>query len=121
MLLITNRVPQFDLAALSRIHLKVKYNDLTSKARCEVWRNCLAQAHTSHGVAKVSTSELERLSNTHFNGREARSHAETSRASLTETRRFSDALRRFVELCNLYYAKKTLVVKNKDNINFITF
>jgi len=41
MLLTTNRVTEFDPAALSRIHLKVKYDDLTSKARREVW------AHTS--------------------------------------------------------------------------
>jgi hypothetical protein len=36
MLLIINRVTEFDLAALSRIHLKVKYDDLKSKAKSEV-------------------------------------------------------------------------------------
>ena len=36
MLLITNYVTKFDLAALSRIYLKVKYDNLTSKARREV-------------------------------------------------------------------------------------
>jgi len=74
MLLTTNRVSNFDPAALSRIHLKVKYDDLKSQARREVWRDCLARAHTSYGAAKVSANELERLSNTHLNGREVRSH-----------------------------------------------
>jgi len=36
MLLIINRVTEFDPAALSRIHLKVKYDDLKSKAKSEI-------------------------------------------------------------------------------------
>jgi hypothetical protein len=36
MLLTTNRVTEFDPAALSRIHLKVKYDDLKSDAKSEV-------------------------------------------------------------------------------------
>ena len=36
MLLTINRVTEFDPAALSRIHLKVKYDDLKSKAKSEV-------------------------------------------------------------------------------------
>jgi len=75
MILTTNRVSHFDPAALSRIHLKVKYDDLKSKARCEVWGHCLARAGTSYGAARVSADELERLSNAHLNGREVRSHA----------------------------------------------
>lgn len=74
MLLTTNRVSNFDPAALSRIHLKVKYDDLKSKARHDVWRDCLARAHTSYGAAKITTDELERLSNTRLNGREVKSH-----------------------------------------------
>jgi hypothetical protein len=35
-LLIINRVTEFDLVALSRIYLKVKYNNLKSKAKSEV-------------------------------------------------------------------------------------
>jgi hypothetical protein len=36
MLLIINRVTEFNLVALSRIYLKVKYNDLKSNAKSEV-------------------------------------------------------------------------------------
>ncbi|KAG9247665.1 hypothetical protein BJ878DRAFT_153209 [Calycina marina] len=36
MLLRTNRVTEFDPAALSRIHLKLKYGDLSADAKSEV-------------------------------------------------------------------------------------
>jgi hypothetical protein len=36
MLLTTNRVTGFDPAALSRIHLKLKYGDLSAAAKSEV-------------------------------------------------------------------------------------
>ena len=75
MLLTTNRVTEFDPAALSRIHLKVKYDDLKSKAKSEVWGNFLARACTSYGAPSISADELQRLSNTHLNGREVRSLA----------------------------------------------
>jgi hypothetical protein len=70
MLLTTNRVTEFDPAALSRIHLKVKYDDLKSDAKSEVWRNFLSRACTSYGDPSISAEELKRLSNTHLNGRE---------------------------------------------------
>jgi hypothetical protein len=35
-LLIINHITKFDLVALSRIHLKVKYNNLKSNAKSEV-------------------------------------------------------------------------------------
>lgn len=75
MILTTNRVTQFDPAALSRIHLKVKYDDLKSNAKSEVWRNFLTRGHTPYGAPKISANELKRLSNTHLNGREVRSLA----------------------------------------------
>ena len=39
MFLTTNRVEQFDPAFKSRIHLAMRYKDLTEEARVEVWRN----------------------------------------------------------------------------------
>ncbi|KUJ06192.1 uncharacterized protein LY89DRAFT_712694 [Mollisia scopiformis] len=53
MLLTTNRVTDFDPAALSRIHLKVKYNDLKNNAKSEVWRNFLARKCTSYGADRI--------------------------------------------------------------------
>ena len=71
MLLTTNRVTEFDLAALSRIHLKVKYDDLKSVVKSEIWRNFLSRACASYGDPSISADELKCLSNTHLNGREA--------------------------------------------------
>ena len=71
MLLTTNRVTEFDPAALSKIHLKVKYDDLKSDAKSEIWRNFLSRACTSYGDPSTPADELKRLSNTHPNGREA--------------------------------------------------
>ena len=44
MLLTTNRVTEFDPAALSRIHFKVKYDDLKSNAKSAIWRDFLDRA-----------------------------------------------------------------------------
>ncbi|PMD60205.1 P-loop containing nucleoside triphosphate hydrolase protein [Hyaloscypha bicolor E] len=72
MLLTTNRVTEFDPAALSRIHLKMKYDDLKSSAKGEVWRIFLSRACTAYGDPIISDGDLKRLSNAHFNGREIR-------------------------------------------------
>lgn len=61
MLLSADHVTQFDPAALSRIHLKVKYDDLKSKAMGVVWENFLARARTSYGDAKIFPDEFKRL------------------------------------------------------------
>ena len=66
---------EFDPAALSRIHLKVKYDDLKSNAKSEVWRTFLTWACTSYG-APSSADELKGLSNTHLNGRVTRYNAD---------------------------------------------
>ncbi len=75
MFLTTNRASLFDPAALSRIHLKLKYDDLNTKARREVWENFLGRALTSYGSADISPDELGSLRNTHLNGREVMSLA----------------------------------------------
>ena len=72
LLLTTNRVTEFDPAALSRIHLKVKYDDPKSDAKSAVWRDFLDRACTAYGAPSISADELKRLSNTHLNGREVR-------------------------------------------------
>ena len=43
MLLTTNRVESFDEAFQSRIHVALKYNDLTSESRRAVWKNFLSR------------------------------------------------------------------------------
>jgi SpoVK/Ycf46/Vps4 family AAA+-type ATPase len=68
--LTTNRVMEFDEAILSRIHLKIKYHDLTKDARRGIWTCFLSQAHTSKGPSIVKDSDLERLGSMKLNGRE---------------------------------------------------
>ncbi|OJD25638.1 hypothetical protein ACJ73_02991 [Blastomyces percursus] len=59
--LITNRVDEFDDAVLSRMHYKLKYEDLSRESRREIWRNFLSKAHTHKGSAQVSDDELYKL------------------------------------------------------------
>ena len=76
--LTTNRVSHFDIAILSRIHLMLRYNDLTKDAREHVWRNFLSWATTSSGDADVKAKELEELACYKLNGRQASYLTESS-------------------------------------------
>jgi SpoVK/Ycf46/Vps4 family AAA+-type ATPase len=69
--LTTNRVTEFDEAVLSRIHLKIKYPELTKDARRKIWKSFLAEASTSQGSAIIAGGELEQLASMKLNGREA--------------------------------------------------
>jgi hypothetical protein len=68
----TNRASEFDEAALSRIHLMLRYEDLGREAKSWVWRNFLKKAETSQGGVVVSKKEFERLISPKFNGRQVR-------------------------------------------------
>jgi hypothetical protein len=69
--LTTNRVSQFDEAILSRIHLMLRYDDLSKDAGRHIWERFIEQARTSQGPAKVKPDELNRLVNSKLNGRQA--------------------------------------------------
>jgi hypothetical protein len=68
--LTTNRMAQFDGAILSRIHLQLRYENLTQAARRQVWRNFLSRAATSSGGIDVTERELEGLAISPLNGRQ---------------------------------------------------
>ena len=75
MILTTNRVTAFDEAVQSRIHLGIKYEPLSRKAKVEVWKNFLGQANAASGKGKetrITSSQLEDLSRKDFNGRQVR-------------------------------------------------
>ena len=74
MFLTTNRVSDFDEAILSRIYLKVKYDELDLESRDRIWRHFLLRARTSHGAAVVAHAEVKRLAKTVLNGRQVGSH-----------------------------------------------
>lgn len=66
----TNKVTEFDEAILSRVHLKVKYEDLTREARRELWKYFLSKANTHQGPSVIHNSDLERLEAMELNGRD---------------------------------------------------
>jgi hypothetical protein len=70
MFLTTNRVSQFDVAILSRIHLMFKYDDLSKAAGRQIWERFIERARTSEGPAEVEPDELDCLVNNKLNGRQ---------------------------------------------------
>ncbi|KAF7594872.1 hypothetical protein BBP40_007906 [Aspergillus hancockii] len=70
--LTTNRLMEFDEAILSRIHLKIKYTDLTKDARLGILTSFLADARTAQGPPEVKSSELECLASMKLNGRDVK-------------------------------------------------
>ena len=75
MILTTNRVTAFDEAVQSRIHLGIKYEPLSRKAKGEVWKSFLEQANAAAGKGKeprITNAQLDDLSRRDFNGRQVR-------------------------------------------------
>jgi SpoVK/Ycf46/Vps4 family AAA+-type ATPase len=72
MFLTTNRVDEFDVAILSRIHVMLRYGDLTQDRARKVWTQFIARANTSQGGAMISSEDLQLLVNSNLNGRQVR-------------------------------------------------
>ena len=69
----TNRVKQIDPAIASRIHFKIKYDNLGLDQRRGVWDDFLGKSLTPQGPPVYSLSGLESLVKKPLNGREVRS------------------------------------------------
>ncbi|KAF5388758.1 hypothetical protein D9757_005573 [Collybiopsis confluens] len=78
LLLTTNRVESFDEAFQSRIHVALKYNDLTAESRRAVWKNFL----TRLGVEKLEISEKDYdiLQGYVMNGRQIKNAVKTAKS-----------------------------------------
>ena len=72
--LTTNRVETFDDAFQSRIHLAIRYGDLTTKAKRSVWKMFLEKVQSKEGVqtAKFTDKDFDVLSRHNLNGRQVR-------------------------------------------------
>ena len=73
MILTTNRVTVFDEAVQSRIHLGIKYDQLSRKAKAEIWTAFIQKANkvSTTGVGdQISSKQLDDLSRKEFNGRQ---------------------------------------------------
>lgn len=68
--LTTNRETEFDEAILSRIHLKIKYPNLSRQQRKAIWKHFVSQARTHQGPAAINDQDLNRLATSDLNGRD---------------------------------------------------
>jgi SpoVK/Ycf46/Vps4 family AAA+-type ATPase len=70
--LTTNRVETFDDAFQSRIHVALRYGDLTSKAKRSIWKMFLERVRAIEGVkvAPFSEQDFDTLSRHTLNGRQ---------------------------------------------------
>ncbi|KAK1053693.1 hypothetical protein LTR33_014327, partial [Friedmanniomyces endolithicus] len=73
--LTTNRVDTFDEAFQSRIHLPLRYSELTPKAKKAVWKvflEAVRKADSAAAVAEFTDHDLDALSRRQLNGRQIR-------------------------------------------------
>lgn len=80
--LTTNRVETFDDAFQSRIHVALRYDELTPKAKKEVWRNFIQMVAKQPGgqVAEFSDEDFAVLSRHRLNGRQIKNTVRTAQA-----------------------------------------
>jgi hypothetical protein len=68
--LTTNRVSEFDSAILCRVHLMLKYEDLSKEAKMNIWGRFIERASTPQILGKIKSEELNVLANIKLNGRQ---------------------------------------------------
>ncbi|KAL2811668.1 hypothetical protein BJX63DRAFT_271422 [Aspergillus granulosus] len=80
--LTTNRVETFDDAFQSRIHVALRYGDLTTKAKRSVWKMFLEKVQAMDGVqtAKFTDKDYDLLSRHNLNGRQIKNSVRTAQA-----------------------------------------
>ncbi|KAL2218538.1 putative AAA family ATPase [Thermoascus aurantiacus ATCC 26904] len=80
--LTTNRVETFDDAFQSRIHIALRYGDLTPKARRSVWKMFLEKVRAKDGVETVKFTEkdYDMLARNNLNGRQIKNSVRTAQA-----------------------------------------
>jgi len=80
--LTTNRVDTFDEAFQSRIHLPLRYGDLTNKAKKAVWTMFIDSVRKTDeaSVGKFTEDDLEGLSRHQLNGRQIKNAVRTAQA-----------------------------------------
>ncbi|OJJ52063.1 hypothetical protein ASPSYDRAFT_165291, partial [Aspergillus sydowii CBS 593.65] len=78
--LTSNRGIQSDDAILSRIHLIIKYKDLSREFRKGLWSTFLTRARTVQGPAMIEEHDLRRLESLALNGREIKNIAAVAHA-----------------------------------------
>ena len=80
--LTTNRVQTFDPAFQSRIHIALRYGELTTKAKKTVWKTFIEKVVAIEGenVKSFTDDEYDRLSRRNLNGRQIKNAVRTAQA-----------------------------------------
>ena len=80
--LTTNRVETFDDAFQSRIHVALRYGELTTKAKRSVWKMFLDKVAQKDGVETTAFKEADydKLARHHLNGRQIKNAVRTAQA-----------------------------------------
>ncbi|KAK0275338.1 hypothetical protein LTR35_011040 [Friedmanniomyces endolithicus] len=81
--LTTNRVDTFDEAFQSRIHLPLRYSELTPKAKKAVWKlflEAVRKIDSAAAVAEFTDQDLDALSRRQLNGRQIKNAVRTAQA-----------------------------------------
>ncbi|KAE8145568.1 hypothetical protein BDV25DRAFT_144541 [Aspergillus avenaceus] len=80
--LTTNRVETFDDAFQSRIHVALRYGELTTKAKRSVWKMFLERVQAMEGVqtATFTEKDFDALSRHNLNGRQIKNSVRTAQA-----------------------------------------
>ncbi|KAI2926281.1 hypothetical protein CBS63078_2207 [Aspergillus niger] len=80
--LTTNRVETFDDAFQSRIHVALRYGELTTKAKRSVWKMFLERVQAKEGVqtATFNEKDFDLLARHNLNGRQIKNSVRTAQA-----------------------------------------
>ena len=76
----TNRVRVFDEAFQSRIHVSLRYHDLTADARRKIWVAFLRKVYEGVPDGGLSREELRQLGEKKINGRQIKNVVKTATA-----------------------------------------
>ena len=80
--LTTNRVQTFDEAFVSRIHLSLRYEELSIKARLRVWKLFIEKVKSTEGLAvsNITERDYESLAKRDVNGRQIKNLVRAAQA-----------------------------------------
>ncbi|KAK6342032.1 hypothetical protein TWF730_001513 [Orbilia blumenaviensis] len=76
--LTSNRVETFDEAIQSRIHIAIRYNELTPEARVQVWKNFVHKIENSGTKTEMKDEDYEALMVLELNGRQIKNATRTA-------------------------------------------
>ena len=105
--LTTNRVETFDEAFVSRIHLSLRYEELSIKARLRVWKLFIEKVKSIEGLAvsNITERDYESLAKRDVNGRQIKNLVRAAQAlavneavplNMTHVKRVIDVAESFV-------------------------